>query len=387
MKRVTIFYLFKSFLQIGMSSFGGHAALIAMVKDKLSSKDQIISEEVILDTFAITSLLPGPVAVNCIAYIGFYLRGWGGALVSIFAVLLPAILLMILFAHFYQDLQTFNATKGILAGIIPLLIAMISITSWQLFQKQINYFWQMILFGLTLACSIYFQSFYSFLACLIIGALTGYFFGVAEKDKEMEFIATTKPMKIFAMALAWMGLFLLTAYGLNGINLHIFQAFSQISLTLFGGAYVLIPILHDVAVLKNSWISEQVFLEAIALGQITPGPILVSASFIGYYLNGLTGTALATIGIFLPSAILTILINSVFASIKNNQKIKVILQGIRPVSIALITYAIVVLAKTAQFNLFNLGILTGSLLILALTKIHFFWLVIATAFLGFIWQI
>jgi chromate transporter len=168
----------------------------------------------------------------------------------------------------------------------------------------------------------------------------------------------------------------------DNINLSLASVFSGISLSLFGGGYVMIPMLNDIIVLQKGWLSNTEFMNAIALGQVTPGPILISATFIGYKLNGIWGAIIATVGIFLPSGLLMILVSDTLKKVDENPGWRAIFEGLKPVIIALMLASIVVLGKPIE-NWWISGIIaTISAVLIIRYKVNFLWLIGAAGLIG-----
>ncbi|MEQ9165158.1 MAG: chromate transporter, partial [Fulvivirga sp.] len=134
----TLLYLFKTFVIIGISSFGGFSALVAVVINKMVERDKQISEDVIMNGFSLASVLPGPVAVNTVAYIGYYLRGWRGGLLAIFSVILPSFILVVIATHFYLEYGDLPQVRSIIQGVIPVIIAVIISVAYNMSRKSVT---------------------------------------------------------------------------------------------------------------------------------------------------------------------------------------------------------------------------------------------------------
>jgi len=151
----SLVYLFKSFFKIGLTSFGGHAALVSVLQKELVQKKNIISEDVILDGLSIAAFLPGPMAVNVVTLIGYKLRGWPGAFICMSAVLLPPFVLMIGIAKLYGMYSNLDPVKGFLQGVIPVIIALILSLCYTMIIKHVTLFWQYLLFIIILISAFF----------------------------------------------------------------------------------------------------------------------------------------------------------------------------------------------------------------------------------------
>jgi chromate transporter len=167
-----------------------------------------------------------------------------------------------------------------------------------------------------------------------------------------------------------------------GVVAKLFIVFAGMSVMLFGGGYVFIPLIQEIVVDGQGWVSQKEFIDAIAMGQITPGPILISATFIGYKVAGLAGATAATAGIFLPPALLMIAASRVLDYIKKSIAIKAALRGVHPAVVGLIFAAAVVVARSAPHTWVSLAIFAAALLALLKWRIEVVWIIPAAGLIG-----
>ncbi len=384
----SLIYLLYTFLIIGSFSFGGYSSLVAMVKEKLVDKKKLLEDTVILEGFTLASLLPGPVAVNTVAYIGYYLRGWLGAIVSFVAVIFPSFLFVVGLTFFYLKYAELPAITGLLKGVTPIILAIILSVSYKLGKNNIETYKHGLVLLLGIVIQILISGYLSFLFCLILGGLIGVFFLKTEKQGDT-YNSTIqnkhsgnllKPvfliMAILMPIIAWI------AYE-GGINSQLAQTFGKVSLTLFGGGYVMIPILEEILVDNLHWLSAQEFVDAIAIGQVTPGPILISAAFVGFKLNGIMGAFIATLFIFAPSALLMVLLSSRVEKVKSNTLWNKAMNGIKPMVISFILYSIWVIFSKIDYLEVAIPIFILGAFLLVKYKVNFIYLVIASGVVGF----
>jgi len=360
---VTLRYLFLKFFKIGMVSFGGYMALVAMIQREMVEKDQVLEQDVITDAISIASLLPGPLAVNIVAYIGYYVKNKTGAAIAVLGVLLPASVAMLILSWCYYSYaykthwnEVLFYTAGAVAGII--LTAGINI-----YKKEVKgNLLKNALCALSLILIIFIKSYLVTLALIVFGGLIGYFLkldkpatannGVVNQSTSKLFLNwKIKTAAVLLVLIEASYIFNLGQYFQN-IYLKISLVFSGISLSLFGGGYVMIPIMQSLLVGNLKWLSSTEFLDCIAFSQLTPGPILVSSIFVGYKLTGITGAAVALLATFGPSAILMVMVSKLFAVHKNNQWLKNALAGIKPVVVGLIIASAYKLLQSVPLNLF-----------------------------------
>jgi len=313
-------------------------SLIAMMRNKMVVRDKSISDDLITEGISLASMLPGPVAVNVVTYVGFYVAGIAGALVSMTAVLLPSFLLVLALTWLYLHAGSAFQIDDILKGIFPVVAGIIFATGISMGKKICTSWRHYIIATASFAAVYFFNSYWAILLALASSAVAG---TLLFKPPVEPRVASARSWKRVATWLGAFALGLLTTIWLSSGTLlgKIFEQFSVVSLSLFGGGYVMIPILKSMLVDQLAWITDQEFVYGISVGQVTPGPILVSATFFGYKMAGLTGAIVATVAIFTPSAILMLLLSAIFDALKHSQVVQAALAGVRPCVVGLIIYS------------------------------------------------
>ncbi|MBN8854556.1 MAG: hypothetical protein BGO55_21745 [Sphingobacteriales bacterium 50-39] len=347
-------YLFCTCLKIGMVSFGGHMALVAMVQKIMADKDKRVSHETILEGISLAGLLPGPLAVNVVAHIGYRAKGIAGALASVLGVLLPAFTAMLFLSWLYVDYGSRQLIPNVWSHITGAVCAIILSTGVRLFQKEIkgsnplNY----ILCVLTAGVMLFVTNYYITLGAILAGVTAGIFLSPAPLHKPEQSPLHNPGQSALqepGSPLGWgmlLRLSLLSGLVLqfladvqryaDSMLLRLAAVFSGISLTLFGGGYVMIPLMQSMLVDHLHWLTLREFVDGIAFSQATPGPILVSATFAGYRLAGAMGAVLATLCIFLPSVLLMICMSRILLIYKGHTLLKKIMAGVKPIVIGMI---------------------------------------------------
>jgi len=350
---ISLSWLFFVFLKIGAVSFGGHMALIVIVQKHLVDEKKVLSNEDVMSTVAIASLLPGPLAVNVVSYLGYLLKGWIGAIVSLIAIILPATVLMFLFATLYfkfPDVANFsNSSRFLIIAIACIIFS----TGFTLYGKQINKDVPgFVLCLIAILCTLFVRN--VFVNFILIGIAGTYGYLISRRSTEQGIRSAEKMVVLKKSTWVILGILLLLEVcfllGLyvytSSLYLQIFSVFSGMSLSLFGGGFVIIPYMQGLLVDTLHWINTREFIDAIALGQVTPGPILVSCTFIGYKMGGLFGGILATVAIFFPSALLVVCLARTIRH--NNSYLKGALKGIQPVVIGMIIASGIQLLETIK---------------------------------------
>lgn len=368
-KASTSKYLLLSFLKIGATSFGGFLALVSVIQDQMVTRDNAIKNELILDGISLASVLPGPLAVNVVTYIGYHLNGIKGALVSMTAVILPSFFLVLALSWSYFEYGTLPIIDKIFSGIMPAVVAIIVIVAIRMSKKSVRDYKQWSICVISGILLIWIGGFFTTLGLIVAGGITGaalYYKNLAQEES-MASLPAAKRINIPYLFLSLLGagiiiiLFIpqLTLDGMQDILKDIRKlmvVFSGMSLTLFGGGYVFIPAIQETVVENLHWLSIKEFADGIAIGQITPGPILISATFIGYKVAGIWGAFIATIAIFLPSGMLMIVGSHFLEKFKKSNLVKSIFMGLRPAVIGMIFAASFTIAQSITLNWQSLAI-------------------------------
>ena len=367
---VSLAYLFGNFLKIGSTAFGGFMALVSVIENIIVEKRKLLTHEDMLDGISLASVLPGPVAANVVAYVGYRLRGGMGALMTTTAVLLPSFVLVVALTIAYLQAGEIPAVNKVFAGFIPAVVAIIISAATRMSKKAIKG-WREV--SIAAVAAILLQTIGGFYITLIVILGAGLIGWLCFRGKVAKNLAETsgdrnkqslniKQVAVPLGILAGILLLSLLPLPLGQDSLaKLFVTFSGMSLMLFGGGYVIIPIIQEIVVNNYAWVTQTEFANAIAMGQITPGPILISAAFIGYVVKGFLGAAVATIGIFAPPALLMVTMSHLLEQIKNSVIIQAALKGIRPAVIGMIFTAAIVVGLTAKMHWASLVIFAASL--------------------------
>ncbi|MBW8333279.1 MAG: chromate efflux transporter [Prolixibacteraceae bacterium] len=347
--QISLKYLFFTFLKIGSISWGGFMALIAVVQKEFVDKNKIVKDEIILDGISLATVLPGPVAFNVVAYLGYHLRGLKGALVSMVAIILPSFLLILALAYVYSNYGQIPALSHFFLGVLPAVSAVIISVAANMGKKQLKDYSQVMIGVFACLTLIFIRSFFATLAIIFISSVAGYLL-YHNKANPIKSEPANSQMFNLRKFLLFCVLILAVVFGLwlmpllfNGQSAdkatllqQIAFTFSGLSLTLFGGGYVIIPAMQQVIVDGLQWLNIKEFADAIAMGQITPGPIFISATFIGYKMAGVTGAVTATAAIFFPPGFLMLFCSRFLDQIKISGFIIALFKGLRPAIIGMI---------------------------------------------------
>lgn len=390
MERTSLSYIFFTFLKLGATAFGGYMSLVAIVQKQLVEVDKKLKEEDLLDGISLTSVLPGPVAVNTIAYVGYQLRGVPGAIAAFAGIILPSFFLVIFLSWLYFSYGNIPAVKNVFSGITPAITALIVTVAIGMTRKTIKLPAQWTICLLAALLLILVGGFaVTFLLIIVSGVAGAFLFRQSAEqalpgDEKIYF--ENKQLVISGVVLLLLLCTLLWGGQYPGApkDVQILSTFSGISLTLFGGGYVVIPALHELFVENLNWLTSAEFADGIAIGQITPGPIFVTATFIGYKVAGVLGAFLATVAIFTPPAVLTVLLSRFVKILNQSSVVKAAMKGVRAAVIGMIFASAITIGQTITPSVVSAIIFAAIFIISLKYTISPVYLIIASGVAGFI---
>ena len=354
-ENVSFLFIFWTFLKIGSVAFGGFMALIAVIENTIVKQRGLLAHRDMLDAISLANLLPGPQAVNVVAFTGYRLRGGAGALAATTGVILPSFLLLLALSYLYFRFGEIVALQKAFQGFIPAVAAIVLSVAWRMGRKTVAGPREALLVALAAVVlalvPVAFKVYVPPAIIAVFAALGLLLF--ADKTQDASDAEPGEPLcwrrfllvagLLAALALLWFFPLPLERDSLALLTL----TFASMSLMLFGGGYVFIPIIGSIVVGEYAWLSQQEFTDGIAMGQITPGPILISATFIGYKVAGLTGATLATIAIFLPPAVLMVAASRALNTIRHSRLTRSAMRAIHCGVIGMILVAALVILRTA----------------------------------------
>ena len=312
------------FLRLGFTAFGGPAVHIAMMRQEAVVKRKWMSEQHFLDLVGATNLIPGPNSTEMAIHIGQERGGWRGLVIGGLCFILPAVLITLCVAWLYKSYGHLPQVQPFIYGIKPAIIAVILAAIYPLAVKS----FQTVELGIIgVICLL--LCFFGFSQLLILFGAGFVSIGLAAIRVKK---ANTVPVFI--------PLALLQTYDnrfFSPANISLFLSFLKIGAILYGSGYVLFAFLDSELVAKGI-ISHQQLIDAIAVGQFTPGPVFSSVTFIGYQVNGISGAAISTIGIFLPSFLFVAFLNPLIRKMRGSKLFGAFLNAVNVASIALIAF-------------------------------------------------
>jgi chromate transporter len=358
------------FSKLGCVAFGGPAAHIAMMRAEIVRRRRWMGEQEFLDLMGASNLIPGPNSTELAIHIGRVRAGWRGLLVAGTCFILPAFLMVLALAVLYVRYGSTPQAQGLLYGITPVVVAIVAHALWEFLRQAVK--------G-------------PFLATVGIGALVLYFLGVGELVLlfggallvlAVRFVRTRRGEHVAFLSPLGLPLGLLAAPASLAGTLGIFVSFLKIGSVLFGSGYVLLAFLRSEFV-DPGLLTNQQLLDAVAVGQVTPGPVFTTATFIGYVLAGVPGALLATVGIFLPGFVFVVLTGPIIPRLRNSPVLAGLLDGANVASLALMAGVTWQLGRASLVEPVPALIALAALAALFATEVNTAWLVLGGGSLGF----
>jgi chromate transporter len=319
------------FLRLGFTAFGGPAVHIAMMRQEAVVKRKWMSEQHFLDLVGATNLIPGPNSTEMAIHIGKERAGWRGLVIGGLCFIMPAVLITLCLAWLYKSYGHLPQVQPFIYGIKPAIIAVIVAAIYPLAVKSLQ---TLELWIIGVVCLL--LCFFGFSQVLVLFGAGFVSMGLAAVR-----LRRTNTASLF------IPLTLLQTHDksfFSPVNISLFLSFLKIGAILYGSGYVLFAFLNSELVAKGI-ISHQQLIDAIAVGQFTPGPVFSSVTFIGYQVNGISGAVISTIGIFLPSFLFVAFLNPLVRKMRDSKLFSAFLNAVNVASIALIVFVCYQLGK------------------------------------------
>ena len=309
-----------SCLKLGTIGFGGIAGMVATMEKEFVVKRKWLDHEHFMDVLSTSYIIPGPNAVEVVMHCGKERGGRLGLIIAGICYIFPATLICLAFGYFYKQYSALPNVQDIIYGIRPAITALVIATVFRLAEKTLKN-----KITLIVLCVLVFAGAMMGLneVLLIIGA------GIIN-------YLLSRRKKIFPVYSGWLAAPLLLQINTKVFDSKLFFIFLKIGAVLYGSGYVLFAYMEEALVRRNHWLTHQQLMDAIAVGQITPGPILSSATFAGYLIGGLSGGIVATMGIFLPSFFISFFLHRLLSSARKNQNLRLCLDGLSAASSSII---------------------------------------------------
>jgi chromate transporter len=357
------------FLLLGVAAFGGPAAHIAMMHDQIVRRRQWLSNAEFMDLVAAVNLIPGPNSTELAIHIGRRQAGLAGLAVAGISFIVPASLIVATLAAIYVEYGQTPDARALLTGIAPVIIAIIIHATFQLAKTALKSVWLWIVGALAVALSVFGVNELAILlgaGLLMLGAHGG------RRALAVVIVACASSASLAAASTASVSLVKLTLF------------FLKVGSVLFGSGYVLIAFLRADLVDRWGWLTEQQLLDAVAVGQFTPGPLFTTATFIGYVLAGWPGAVLSTIAIFLPAFVFVWITHPIIPRLRESRPVAAFLDGVVAASLGLMAAVALTIGRTTLIDPLWIAVTVASLVALTMWRVNSVWLVLAGGVMGWV---
>lgn len=372
------------FLKLGLIAFGGPAAHVGLMENEFVRRRQWLTHEEFADLLAAANLIPGPNSTEMAIYVGQKRAGFAGLVVAGTCFILPAMVIVMAIAWSYQRFGTLPQIAGLLYGVKPVIMAIVAQALWNLARKSLKSPRQFCLGLVALALGFWGVNELWLLlgAGLLAMTLVGLKKSAPGATKGGLIMAplpwSAKPHALLAATTTAAATGAASSFGL----LPLFLFFLKVGAVLYGSGYVLLAFLRADLVERWHWLSETQLLDAVAVGQFTPGPLFTTATFVGYVLGGPVAAVLATLGIFLPAFVFVAISGPIIPRLRSSRLAGAFLDGVVTASLALMAVVTWHLGRAALIDVPTWVLATASAVLLFRFKMNSAWLVVGGAALG-----
>ena len=374
-ENVNVKEIAKVFGKLGIIGFGGPAAHIAMMRDEVVIKRKWMNEQHFLDLLGATNLIPGPNSTEMAIHIGYDKGGWKGLLTAGLCFILPAVFITGIFAYLYNLYGQLPEVQPFVYGIKPAIIAIILAAIYPLAKQSVKSI-NLSLIGIAVLLAAVFgvnEIYLMFGAGLLAFGL--YKIQSKQKNDTLQSIVPLTFLQI-TQTTFW-----------TATNTKLFWTFLKIGSILYGSGYVLFAFL-DTEMVATGLLTRQQLMDAIAVGQFTPGPVFSSVTFIGFQINGLSGAIISTIAIFLPSFVFVALLNPLMKMLRNSKGLSAFLDAVNVASVAIIIAVCYEMGKETITDWRTILItVVSAIIVFNFKKINSAYVVLGGSFLGYILRI
>jgi chromate transporter len=363
---VSLFDIARLFLRLGATSFGGPAVHVAMMQDEIVVRREWLTREEFLDLLGAANLIPGPNSTEMAIHVGYKRAGLTGLVVAGVAFILPAFLMVWALAFLYVRYRSLPQANAVLYGVKPVVVAIVIQALWSLVRTAVKSRGLAVLAVAAVALSLLGLDELVLLVCA--GTICIAARSIAERRRTIFSIAPVLATVTSAPA----------ALGLAPL----FLVFLKIGSILFGSGYVLIAFLRADFVQRLGWLTESQLLDAVAIGQITPGPLFTTATFIGYLLSGTAGAIVSTVGIFLPAFVLVALSGPLVPRLRRSPTAGAFLDGVNVASLALMAIVAGQMTRASLVDPWTIALAVASAVALFRFRVNSLWLMLMGAIAG-----
>lgn len=356
-----------TFLKIGTFGFGGGVAMLALIRQNVVQRKKWLSDEELTTAVALGQMLPGPFVPNYVEYIGYRLQGLKGMVFSVLAFLLPSYLITTILSLLYFSYHQLPIITNIFSGIKPVIAGILLWATFDISKTNLKSLFSIII--ALIALILLLKKVDILFTILLCGGL-----GI---------LIFTKRLSCAVILFSVLFLGSVVCGVANTKALELFIVFFKIGLIIFGGGFAAVPFIKYEVVDLRHWLNAQEFIDGVAISQITPGPVAILATFVGYKVLGIIGSLIATIGIFLPSFLLLLIVLLIYERLKNQPLVLGFLSGVMPAVVGMLLAATILIGRESIISLPTLIFSALTFLVLIRYKIDPVFLILAGGLFGF----
>jgi chromate transporter len=371
--------VFRLFLKLGIIGFGGPAAHIALMREEVVRRRRWITDERFLDLLGMTNLIPGPNSTEMAIHLGFLRAGWPGLVVGGACFILPAMISVLAFAWAYVRYGARPEVGWLLYGIKPVIVAVILQAVWGLVRSAVK---GPIDALVGVAVVVLYVLGVNEIALLFGGGLAL----MLLREGRRSIAAAVAPLTL-ALGAPTAALAQAAVSGASASLTTLFLTFLEIGAVLYGSGYVLLAFLRNDFVVRLGWLTEGQLLDAVAVGQFTPGPVFTTATFVGYLVGSWPGALLATLGIFLPSFVFVAVSQPLIPRIRGRRVTGALLDGVNVAALGLMLAVTWTLGRAAIVDAVTVVLALAAAVLLIRFKLNSAWIVLGGGAVGVSWRL
>jgi chromate transporter len=363
------------FAKLGTIGFGGGVGMLALIRQEVVERRRWVDDQQLSVAVAMGQMLPGPFVSNYAEYIGYELRGMKGMVTAVVALLAPCLVLMVILSALYFRYGSLPLVTRLFAGVQPVVVGILAWATWNIGRANVRNR-RTALIGLAAAVALYFRGdvLLVVLGCGVLGSV---------------FSGAWRQVKGNGAAPAAVGLWLGSSAGLALPAVvqragELALVFLKVGTVIFGGGFAAIPFLQHEIVDVRQWLSLREFIDGVALGQVTPGPVAITAAFIGYKVLGIFGAVIAGLGTFLPSTLMLWGLIRVYRRVSSNVLVRGFLSGVMPAVTGMLLWATVFLGQSAITGPVQAVLAPFAFCLLLRFRIEPVWLILGGAVVGLV---
>jgi chromate transporter len=370
---ITLWQVFLIFFKMGFTAFG--PAMMMEAKKNIVKRREWISEKEFLEGLALAQLIPGATFVSLTIYIGYKLKGLLGAVASFMGFILPPFFIMTILSWLYFQYQSISFVSVLFKGLGAIVVALILNAVWDLAKTTTNNIRTIIIAAIAFIISILYNNVF---LILFISAILGI---ILIRNSKVDEKVNINPEKTkirwkdtIIVSISILMFFVLTAFVSELLNMA--GALFKIGALVFGNGFTMLPLIQQEVVNIHHWLNPDQFMAGVALGQMTPGPIVITSTFIGYRVLGFTGAVVATLAIFAPSFLLVVTTFGIYSKIKSNRWVSSALTGLIASFVGLMSLVIINTGRHALVDIYTIGLFILSFVMLQFAKLDSKWVIL-----------